>query len=38
MWRFLSNPRVTPRALAQPLREAAREAVAQQSDDWDARQ
>jgi hypothetical protein len=34
MWRFLSNPRVTPRALAQPLREAVREAVAQQSGDW----
>jgi hypothetical protein len=34
MWRFLSNPRVTLRELAQPLREAAREAVAQQSGDW----
>jgi hypothetical protein len=30
MRRFLSNPRVTPRELAQSLREAAREAVAQQ--------
>jgi hypothetical protein len=34
MWRFLSNPRVTPRTLAQPLRETARKTVAQQSGDW----
>jgi hypothetical protein len=34
MWRFLSNPRVTPKELAQPLRKAAREAVARQSGDW----
>jgi hypothetical protein len=30
MWRFLSNPRVTPKELAQPLRKAAHEAVARQ--------
>jgi hypothetical protein len=34
MWRFLSNPRVNPKGLAQPLREAAHEAVKRQEGEW----
>ena len=34
MWRFLSNPRVSPKEVAQPLREAARDAVEQEDSEW----
>jgi hypothetical protein len=34
MWRFLSNPRVSPRELAVPLLKAAYEVVAQQSGEY----
>jgi hypothetical protein len=34
MWRFLSNPRVNPKELAQPLREAAHEAVEREEGEW----
>jgi hypothetical protein len=34
MWRFLANPRVSPKELAVPLLKAAREAVAEQAGEW----
>ena len=34
MWRFLSNPQVSPWELAQPLREAARDAAGRQDGEW----
>ena len=34
MWRFLSNPRVSSKEVAQPLREAARDAVEQEDSEW----
>ena len=34
MWRFLSNPRVSPKEVAQPLREAARDAVEREDSEW----